>query len=459
MTGTDYRARLYDIFAVSDRDFEAKVTRALDLGSEYLELPIGFLTRIDDGVQEIVLSTGDHPAISPGETCPLEEAYCRRTVEIDTPLAVQDADASAEYERRLDEREAELDERQEIYRAVIDASFDLVFRIDADGELTFVSSPVESLLGYGPDEYVGQSFEQMLPDGETIDLATEMFERVMAGQPVEEYYFPLTHRAGGRVLVDVRLVPIYDPDVPRDDRTPADVVGAQGMARSASERRQREQVIQVLNRVLRHNLRNDMNVIAGTAEILREEAPEADADLVARIAEKSEHLIDLSEKARRLEQTLSTSPDPHHQDVVPLVRQAVAGIREEYPRAELRVSAPETLLAWASPDLRTALRELLENAATHAGDQPTITLACEADDQQAVIRVADDGPGLPAQERSVLESGEETPLVHSSGLGLWLVYWIVERLDGELDVREAAEGTSIEIRLRRGTEGDERPRP
>ncbi|MFO7834175.1 MAG: ATP-binding protein [Halohasta sp.] len=57
-------------------------------------------------------------------------------------------------------------------------------------------------------------------------------------------------------------------------------------------------------------------------------------------------------------------------------------------------------------------------------------------------------PGLPELERSVLQSGEETPLVHGRGLGLWLVYWIVTGVDGTVSVTEPRQtGTTIELRL------------
>jgi signal transduction histidine kinase len=62
------------------------------------------------------------------------------------------------------------------------------------------------------------------------------------------------------------------------------------------------------------------------------------------------------------------------------------------------------------------------------------------------VAVTDDGPGLPAHESRVLTNGEETPLEHGSGMGLWVVHWIVSRYGGELDF-EVDDGTTVRLSL------------
>jgi len=82
------------IIADVDRNADEKLRALLELGTDYLDLPYGFVTHIDDDTQEIVASVGDHEGLRPGEACPLSEAYCRRTVARDELVAVQNAVAS-----------------------------------------------------------------------------------------------------------------------------------------------------------------------------------------------------------------------------------------------------------------------------------------------------------------------------------------------------------------------------
>ena len=84
---------MYRITADQAASFEEKVRRLIELGCEYLALPYGFLTRITEGSQHIRWASGDHPLLQPGESCPLTQSYCRKTIQKDSLLAVQDAAA------------------------------------------------------------------------------------------------------------------------------------------------------------------------------------------------------------------------------------------------------------------------------------------------------------------------------------------------------------------------------
>ncbi len=70
------------------------------------------------------------------------------------------------------------------------------------------------------------------------------------------------------------------------------------------------------------------------------------------------------------------------------------------------------------------------------------------DDEQAVISVADDGPGIPRNELAVIDQAEESALNHASGVGLWLIDRIVAYSDGDLSF-EIDNGTTARISLHR----------
>jgi len=82
---------LTSIASDTDRDFDAKLSALLELGTERLDLPYGFLNRIDGQTQHVVEAIGGHPELQSGATAPTSESYCRKTVQQSTPLAINNA--------------------------------------------------------------------------------------------------------------------------------------------------------------------------------------------------------------------------------------------------------------------------------------------------------------------------------------------------------------------------------
>lgn len=243
---------------------------------------------------------------------------------------------------------------------------------------------------------------------------------------------------------------------PREPFTDAETIFAELMARllehelerqeHESELDRRSMMITVLNRVLRHNLRNSMTVIRGHAQMAGEEFrwPPRELQTVINRADK---LIQLSEKARKLESVSLNKRDRKETDLLRIVRGLSQDLRDEYPAASISVQGyDETALA-IRPSLETAFEELLENAVKHTGDEPEVTVSVESVPNAVEITITDCGPGLSNVEQKVLTTGVETPLTHGVGLGHWLVYWIVTSHDGTIEADASEDGTEITVRL------------
>lgn len=349
--------------------------------------------------------------------------------------------------RQLRRRERELDEQNELYRAVLAASFDFVFRTDPDGYLTFVSPSVEDVLGYAAEELVDEPVDTLAPTDEIGEQIRKYSNDVLQGESLQIRELQLEHRDGKDVYADVRVVPIYDPSVPEAERTTEDIVGAQGMIHETTDRHRREGLISVINRVLRHNVRNKLTVINGYAEMLSTDLEGQAAANADRIVETADRLLDLTESARKIEQARDQSPELESHDIIPILEETVTRIEEQYPTVSIATDTPESAVVLTLPRVETAFFELLDNAAKHGGDAPSITVDVRVGAELVAVTVRDDGPGLPENEREVLEAGVEDPLAHGSGLGLWLAYWIVTTMDGDVTVVDTDGGTAVELTL------------
>ncbi|MFB6194388.1 MAG: sensor histidine kinase [Halobaculum sp.] len=209
----------------------------------------------------------------------------------------------------------------------------------------------------------------------------------------------------------------------------------------------RQEYREVLMRVLRHNIRNEADVIGAVADQLSDRAPETEL-LRAAV----ERLTRAATKARRVEQEvlrpeLTREPVAVVSSVETVVAEVASEIGGDGPdptsMIERLPDAPETVQT--DPRLfRAAVRELVENAVRHAGE-PTpdveVRIAPAEPTQYALdLVVADDGPGIPDSEVVPVRRERETDLHHSTGLGLWLVKWCVERLEGDVRFETPPEG-------------------
>ncbi|MFB6084606.1 MAG: histidine kinase N-terminal 7TM domain-containing protein [Halorientalis sp.] len=228
--------------------------------------------------------------------------------------------------------------------------------------------------------------------------------------------------------------------------------------RDVTERRQREQRLNVLNRALRHDLRNEANVVLGYAELGKQNNPEA--EWIDAIEDHISGLIDLSEKARHLEQALDGDHvDTRRQDAVEVIETVVEEYETDRPDVDIETDLPETAPVSAIEFFADAVENAVENAVEH-NDNPEplveVTVSAWVDGDEVAIEIADNGPGIHEEERAVLLRGRETQLQHVSGLGLWIINWIVTESGGTVEFEENdPRGSVVTIRLPAADESDD----
>ena len=202
----------------------------------------------------------------------------------------------------------------------------------------------------------------------------------------------------------------------------------------------------VLNRVLRHNLRNDMSVIRGYTQMVTDEID--DATYPDKALQKIDELLRLCEKARELERIVGNAFNREQTDIGELVERLVDQLDDEYPRASFHIDIDDDDVDSAIlPTLERALEELLDNAAKHSRPTPTVEITVTRVPNEIEVSIADDGPGLDQQEREVVQTGIETALIHGSGLGLWITRWILTTHGGTIDARVTDDGTEMTVSI------------
>ena len=225
-------------------------------------------------------------------------------------------------------------------------------------------------------------------------------------------------------------------------------VGATLVFQDVTEERAREQRLEVLNRVLRHNLRNDLNVVQGyLAAAVDRVDDEETRTMIETAREEAASLASLGEKARSLERLLDTRQTPSKP--VSLAAFLDRVVDEWVPAGaadRVTLAVPSDVRVETNPDVLSLLfGNLLENAVEHTPPDSSVHVGLQSTDgDSAVVTVADDGPGVPSHELAAVERGRESQLEHGSGLGLWLVEWSATALGGDVCF-DCADGTTVTV--------------
>lgn len=208
--------------------------------------------------------------------------------------------------------------------------------------------------------------------------------------------------------------------------------------------------LQVLHRVLRHNLRNDLNVIQGYADMLLADRDEGD------VTERCQHILDTVEdmtrytdQANRIKRLTEQSEEFRTYDLTQVIPRVVANLSDVTEGIDVTTALPEVASVEANPVFEEAIAELIENAVEHNDSEaPAVSIEVRPDRGLAhfvEVRIADNGPGIPRRELDPLESGEENQLLHLSGMGLWFVEWTVRHSGGRLRFEDREDGGTVAI--------------
>lgn len=207
------------------------------------------------------------------------------------------------------------------------------------------------------------------------------------------------------------------------------------------------QQLQVLSRVFRHNVRNDLNVIQGYTDLLadRIDDDERSRECLETIRETTDDVVAISEKLRVIEDASPEPPDGRV-NLVDAVHEAVQVV--DLDGVAVTVETPSEAWIRADDSVEYPIREVFENAVTHNdGASRRVTATIRENGAITCLEVTDNGPGIPTDERAVLRAESETPLSHASSIGLWLVKWMCEAQGGTARFDATEDGTTVRLRF------------
>ena len=223
---------------------------------------------------------------------------------------------------------------------------------------------------------------------------------------------------------------------------------AESALRIVQKQRELDVLDGVLARILRHNVRNDLNVVRGRAEMIRQEGPPGCVQQAERIVDTADRVLSTAEYAKEIREVVNRRDERAEASLPEMVDAAVSAAAGDAPGAEVVVGdLPETTVS-VHPHFDYALRHAVENGIEHTDTgTPRVAVTANEDGDRTVIEIADNGPGVPDAELEPLRAGEETRLVHGSGAGLWVIDRVVRYSGGTVTFDTDGDGTTVRILL------------
>ncbi|WP_248895369.1 PAS domain-containing protein [Haloplanus halobius] len=324
-----------------------------------------------------------------------------------------------------------------------------------DNPVIYANAAFERITGYPVGDIVGRNCRFLQGADSDPETVAKMRHAIDNREPVTVEVRNY-RKNGEQFWNEVTIAPLYDAD-----GEPTHFVGFQ---RDVTDRKEAETALQterdrlaVLNQIVRHDIRNDMSVALGWGNELADSLGPGSADILERIMTAATHTKELTEAVGDLAAILGTVDpelEPIRLDTV--LEKEIARMRSDFDYRSQSISVhaddlPEVRVL-ATPILSSVFGNLLDNAVFH-NDKAAIEIDVDiaVDAESVVVRIADNGPGVPdVHKREVFGRGEKGLESPGSGLGLYLVDNLVRTYGGTVWIEDNdPEGAVFCVELQR----------
>jgi len=326
-------------------------------------------------------------------------------------------------------------------RALVKEVEDATFVLDDQDRLVYANPVAQDLFNTGI-EYVGMPADAFFHSDES-ETPDQFMKKANGGTEIvtspdsEKRYFSVSESA----------------------------VGASGRNRAfmlheiTAERKYRQRVekqrddLETLSQVLRHDIRNDLQLVTAYAELLDDECEtEGKQQYIDTINESADHAIELTQTARDLSEVmLSDDVEKERVDLQTILEGEVTELKASYPGATLEFGTPVPSVTLATNEtVSSVFRNLLKNAIHHNDEGVAEVIISAVEHEETVtVHIADNGPGVPdGRKEAVFGKGEQGLDSSGTGIGLHLVERIVSTHDGQVWIEDNdPEGAIFNVEL------------
>jgi len=361
-------------------------------------------------------------------------------------------------------------------RNLLAATEERVYFKDLESRFIFVSAGWIAAYtpGRSAEDLIGKTDFDVFSHQHAADAFADEQQIIRTGEPIAGQVERETYFGRPDAWVSTTKMPLLDGDgrvigtfgISRD--VTAQVGAEDTLARQASELSAQNERLRELDRLkdefiatVSHELRTPLTSIIGYIELLRDESMDGPntgqfTEVIGRNAEQLLRLVgDLLFLSRM--RTGKLAIDLHATDLAGLAAKAVAEMRPQARRKNVELVLSATAVPPFAADpvrITQLLGNLISNAVKFTGAGGRVEVSIGAQEDGAVLAVADTGAGIPAADREKIferfyrSATAARLVVPGTGLGLPIVKAIVEAHGGSITVDSAeGQGSTFTVHL------------
>ena len=362
------------------------------------------------------------------------------------------------YDRMLMEKR--LRNSEDKYRNLVENMNDVIYALDQNGGITYISPAIEGILHYSPTELIGMPFQLLLHQEDSPE--TEAFSTDVLTRGTVQKRFRLVAKTG-----ETRWVRTSGKPVISDGK----VLGIQGVltditkSKSLEDRLIRSERLAATGQLavsIAHEINSPLQAIVVLLNTLSDEYADDDylsqnIDILTRafqsIRDTVKSLLDLNRPDRGSKQYVNVNP---------IIRQTV-GLTQSYLKEckvdvefDLAADIPDILIA--PQQMSQVLLNMITNAveamtrlapskdsdAESREDEKKITFKTESKDGFVIIRIADTGSGIEEEDLDhIFDPFYTRKKTMGMGVGLSICHGIIEDHDGSVVAENVPSGGTV----------------
>lgn len=217
--------------------------------------------------------------------------------------------------------------------------------------------------------------------------------------------------------------------------------------------RYRSEQLAILNRLTRHDIRNDVSLIVGRATELTENVDARGQDKLDEVIQSGNHILELTEMiGDALDAVADDSPTLSAVDLQTVLKEEVSKARELYSGATITLGAIPDVEVQGNQLLSSVFANLINNGVFYNDKEtPVVHIEATVEGDTVRVTVTDNGPGIPKPQREAVFS-DQVKGTESTGLGigLTLAHRLITQFGGEIRIENNdPEGATFVIELQR----------